>query len=439
MNILSKQASECLSRLKAEGYEAFVVGGYVRDMIMGREAFDIDITTNATPEEIKEVFRSFKTVDTGIKHGTVTVIVENTPIEITTYRIDKGYSDARHPDEVLFTTRLTDDLSRRDFTVNSIAFSTEGFVDPFGGIDDIKNRIIRCVGEPEKRFREDALRILRALRFASVLSFEIEEETKKAIFECKELLVKVSNERIFSETVKMLCGDNIRKILTEYSDVLEVVLPEIKNMKGFDQHNYHHIYDILTHTAVVVENTPAIPSLRLAALFHDCGKPDCFSIDESGTGHFYSHASVSAKKADEALKRLHCDNKTREKVVKLVKIHDTPVDEDERIIKKKLRSYGENLFFELIELQRADTKGLAPEFHERKKHFDSLERLAKEILDSEECFSLKNLEIDGNDLISLGFKGKEIGAALESLLEAVIEKKTENQKDALLDFLKSIK
>ncbi len=435
MNLLSKEAKKAINCLHKAGYEAYAVGGCVRDMIMERGCQDTDITTSALPEEVKEVFSDLRTVDTGIKHGTVTVIIDSTPLEITTYRIEKGYSDGRHPDEVVFTRSLKDDLKRRDFTVNSIAYSPEkGFIDPFGGKEDIERKIIRCVGNPTERFTEDSLRILRGLRFSSVLGFKIEKNTAEAMRECKELLKAVSNERIFSELSKLLCGKNVREILVNYSDILEVILPEIKGMKNFDQHNFHHIYDILTHTAVVTESISPVTHLRFAALLHDCGKTDCFSLDENGIGHFYSHPSVSAEKAEKALLRLRSDTKTRENVVKLVRVHDTPIEESERIIKKRLRSMGEELFFDLINLQRADTKGLAPEFHSREEHFDTLEKMARQIIESEECFSLKDLKINGNDLIKEGFRGKEIGTALSSALEAVIDGNLKNEKDELIRF-----
>ncbi|MBR5437962.1 MAG: HD domain-containing protein [Clostridia bacterium] len=440
MKLLSKQAAEAISLLHSAGYEAYTVGGFVRDMIMGKESDDTDITTSATPEEIKKVFSSYRTVDTGIQHGTVTVIIDGEPMEITAYRIEEGYSDGRHPDRVSFTRNLTEDLKRRDFTVNSIAWCPEeGFVDPFGGRDDIDRKIIRCVGKAEERFREDSLRILRGLRFSSVLGFSIEKETAEAMRSCKELLHTVSAERVYTELTKLICGKNVREVLVSYSDILEVVLPEIKGMKGFDQKNFHHIYDILTHTAVVTESIPPVPHLRYAALFHDCGKTDCFSLDENGTGHFYSHPSVSAEKTEKALLRLKSDTSTREKAVKLVKVHDTPVEESERIIKKRLRSMGEELFFDLIKLQRADTKGLAPEFHEREAHFDTLEEMAKNIIEGQQCFSLKDLKINGNDLIRAGFAGKEIGTALSAALEAVIDGKAENENSALISFCLGIK
>lgn len=436
---LTDEINTVMKALQKSGYEAYLVGGFVRDSIMGRKADDADLATNASPEEMLEVFRDLRTLQTGIKHGTITVIINHKPFEITTYRTEKGYSDCRHPDAVSFAEKIEDDLSRRDFTVNSIAYNPErGFVDPFSGKEDIENKIIRCVGNAEKRFSEDSLRILRALRFASVLSFSIDEETEKAMFACKELLKHISHERVFTEVSKMLCGENIKEVLSKYSDIISVVLPEIKEMKDFRQHNFHHIYDVHNHTAVVVESTPALPHLRFAALFHDCGKPDCFSLDENGVGHFYSHASISAKKAEEALLRLRCDTKTREKVVKLIKLHDAPIEEDEAKIKKKLSKYGEELFFDLIKLKRADTKGLAPEFHSRSEHFDILEAIARKILDEKACFSLKDLDVNGTDISALGFQGREIGIALNFLLEAVIEKKVPNEKEALLLFLKSM-
>lgn len=424
--------------MKKSGYEIYLVGGFVRDSIMDKKADDADLATNASPEETLQIFKDFRTLTTGIKHGTVTVIINHKPFEITTYRTEKGYSDCRHPDEVAFAKKIEDDLSRRDFTVNSIAFSPEkGFVDPFSGRDDIERRVIRCVGEPEKRFSEDSLRILRALRFSSVLSFSIEKETEKAMFTCKELLRHISHERVFTELSKMLCGDNIREVLSKYSDILAVVLPEIKDMKGFEQHNFHHIYDVMNHTAVVVESAPPIIHLRLAALFHDCGKPDCFSVDENGVGHFYSHASISAKKADEALLRLRCDNRTREKVVKLIKLHDAPIEENEVVIRKKLSKYGEDLLFDLIELKRADTKGLAPEFHNRSEHFDMLQTIAEKLLHEKPCFSLKDLAVKGNDLAELGLEGRDIGFSLNLLLDAVIENKVQNKKEELIQFIKA--
>ncbi len=435
MTFLSAGATYIINTLNAAGFEAYAVGGCVRDLLMGKDADDYDITTSATADEIKRVFSGERIIETGIKHGTVTVLKDDIPYEVTTFRLESTYSDNRHPDKVIFTRRLSDDLSRRDFTVNSIAYNgKKGFVDLFGGKEDIERKIIRCVGNPRERFEEDALRILRGIRFASTLGFEVEEATKEAMLDCRHLIKNLSRERVFTELSKMLCGKNIRSILTDFAPVLGEVIPEINRMQGFDQHNFHHIYDVLTHTAVVTESTPPILHLRLAALFHDIAKPFCFSLDENGVGHFYSHASKSAVIAEERLTDLRCDNKTRDAVIRLIKAHDTPIEESEKIIKRRLNSMGEELFFDLIKLKRADTAGLAPEFAERNAHFDRLEEIAKEILSQEECFSLKHLAADGRDMMKLGLKGRQIGEMLDALLEAVIDGRVENERKELILF-----
>ena len=437
MSLLSAEANYIIDRIVQSGFEAYAVGGCVRDIIMGIPANDYDITTGATTDEIKEIFAGEKIIETGLKHGTVTIIINHIPFEVTTYRLESTYSDNRHPDKVIFTKSLAEDLSRRDFTMNSIAFNEkEGFVDLFYGKQDIENKIIRCVGTPDERFNEDSLRILRAMRFASTLGFEIEEETKKAILKNRHLIKNISKERIFTELSKLLCGKNVRRVLTEFSPVLGEIIPELNAMQGFEQHNFHHIYDVLTHTAVVTENAPAILHLRLAALFHDIAKPLCFSLDENGTGHFYSHASLSAEIAEKRLTDLRCDNKTKEKVVRLIKAHDAPIEESEKIIKRRLASMGQELFYDLITLKRADTAGLAPEFAARNSHFDRLTEIAAEILKKEDCFSLRHLAVNGRDMLELGLKGREIGDSLNFLLEAVIDGQCENKKDALIRFAK---
>ena len=433
MLFVPEKAEIIFELLQTKGFECFLVGGCVRDMIMGIEPHDIDITTNATPDEVKAVFSDFHTLDIGIKHGTVTVMNDGEPVEITTYRKESTYSDGRHPDAVTFSKNINDDLSRRDFTSNAIAYSPSvGIVDPFSGMDDIENKILRCVGNPVERFEEDSLRILRGLRFASVLGFSIDKATEEAMYSCRELINIVSPERIFTEISKLICGKNAGKIISRYSDILAVALPEIKDMKGFEQHNFHHIYDVLNHTAKVVDSVHPAVDLRFAALFHDCGKPDCFSIDENGVGHFYSHASISGRKAEEALTRLRCDNATKDKVVKLVKIHDTPIEPDSKTVKKKLQKYGEEIFFDLIKLQRADNMGLSPEFLYRQETYDKLEEIARQVIEENQCFSLKDLAVGGRDMISLGLKGKDIGTALDELLKAVIEEKCNNDKESLM-------
>lgn len=422
-----------INTLETNDYEAYLVGGSVRDILMGTLPDDTDITTNAHPEEIKFIFSDFIVIETGIKHGTVTVMKDGAPIEITTYRTEGGYSDGRHPDKVTFTSDIIEDLSRRDFTVNSIAYNpSAGLVDPFLGSNDIKKKIIRCVGNPKTRFEEDALRILRALRFSSVLGFDIESETSTAIHECRNLLKNVSAERIYSELSKTLCGKNIRNVLIEYVDVFAVPIPEIGRMINFDQKNFHHKFDLLRHTAEVVANITPVKHLRFAALLHDIAKPICQSFDEDNVAHYYKHPSVGAHTADEIMHRLKADNITRESVVRLIKWHDTPIEESERIIKRKLRSIGKENLFDLFELQKSDTLGLADEYHNRLHHFEKLKEITQVILNQEQCFSLKNLNINGYDVASLGLKGKQIGNALNFALEAVIDGITENNKEALL-------
>lgn len=439
MLALPESAEKIIARLNENGYEAFVVGGFVRDMLLGRDTGDTDITTNALPQEVKRIFSDCKIYDTGIRHGTVTVITDGAACEITTYRKEAAYSDNRHPDEVSFCLNLTDDLSRRDFTVNAIAYNAEsGICDPFGGQADILNRLIRAIGSAEERFREDSLRILRALRFSSVLGFEIEKETQEAIHSCAHLIKNVAAERISAEFRKMLCGKNIKNVLLSFPDVFSVFIPEIAATVGFCQHNYHHRYDIYTHTAVVVENTPPKDYLRLAAFFHDCAKPDCFTLDENGVGHFYAHASLGAKKCTEILKRLKFDNKTVKMVETLVRMHDGPIEESKRAVKRKLAKLGEETLRDLIALQRADTAGLADAFHERSKHFDEVDFLLEAVLLQHECFCVRDLAVDGYDLMNEGLRAKKIGDALDLLVAAVIDGKTQNNKEALLKYLRDL-
>lgn len=438
MTFLSQKALYIIDKLTKNGFEAFVVGGCVRDMLMKVTANDCDITTNAKTEDILRVFSKHKTLTVGIKHGTVSVILDGECFEVTTYRLETTYSDNRHPDNVIFTKSLRDDLARRDFTVNSIAYNPEeGFVDPFNGKEDIERGIIRCVGNAKERFGEDSLRILRALRFASVLGFRIEDETKKAMHECRHLIRGLSKERIFAELSKLLSGKSVKAVLLDFPDIFAEIIPEIAAMNGFVQHNFHHIYDVLTHTAVVIQNTPDKLHLRLAALFHDIAKPLCFSLDEKGVGHFYGHAGKSAEIAQKRLTELRCDNKTKDAVIRLIKAHDTPIEENEKIVKRRLASMGEELFFDLISLKRADTAGLAPEFATRYDHFDRLEQTARKILRDNDCFSLKKLAVNGDDLIALGYEGKEIGRALSFLLDAVIDGKCQNGKKELVEKLKT--
>ncbi len=440
MENLEEISKKAIKALKKSGYSAFLVGGSVRDHLMNRQVHDIDIATGAKPEETISVFKNRTVVPTGLKHGTVTVLFEKTPVEITTFRTEKGYSDNRHPDKVEFSKSIEEDLSRRDFTMNAIACNENGVLtDPFGGKGDIEKKLIRAVGDAETRFKEDSLRILRALRFSSVLDFEIEEATEKAIKSCCSLLKNLSPERISNELSKLLCGKKADAVLLAYPEVFSEIIPCLAPMVGFCQHNRHHRFDIYEHTVNVVKNVRPVLYMRLAALLHDCAKPLTFSLDEKGEGHFYSHAPKGAALAKELLSSLRFDGDTIEKAVKLIKIHDSPIECSEVAVKKKLRRLGEETFFDLVELQRADNLAQSEEFSFRQKNFDYLEKTAKEILKENECFSLKSLAVNGDDMISLGFFKKEIGEALNFLCEAVIEERVKNEKEALLSLAESEK
>ena len=431
--ILSKGALKAIEMLNNAGYEAYAVGGCVRDAIMNIEINDFDITTSATPEEMQQVFKNERTYETGIKHGTITFVYENENVEITTYRLDGEYEDNRRPKSVEFTKSLENDLKRRDFTMNAIVYNnSEGYIDMFGGIEDIKNKTIRAIGNPKDRFNEDALRILRAIRFASKLGFEIEENTKKAMLECKHLLHNISGERIAAEINKFVLGSNVKKAILDHYDILSEIIPEFEAMQNFDQKNDWHVYDVLTHTAVVVENTPQIAHLRLTALLHDTGKVHTFTIDDNGVGHFYGHNDKSAEIAENYLTKYKYDNFTKERVYKLVKVHDTPIEPDRILIKKRINRMGKDCFFDLIKIKRADN--LAQNLNKvRLDIIDEIEKIATDIV-NEDCFTLGSLKINGGDLIKNGFKpGKQLGNILNTLLEEVMEEKIPNEKEALLN------
>ncbi len=437
MIYLPNEVKTAIQKLQDNGFEAYIVGGCVRDSLLGDKPKDYDITTSAEPDEVEKVFSGYRVIETGIKHGTVTVLINKMPLEITTFRIDSDYTDNRHPEKVTFTKSLEKDTARRDFTMNALAYNdTCGLCDFYGGREDISRKVIRCVGDADSRFNEDALRIMRAIRFSSTLGFKIEERTKAAIFENKELLRNISSERIAAELVKLLCGDNVKNVLLEYIDVLGVVIPELLPMKGFEQKNIHHIYDVLTHTAVAVENIKADPILRLTALFHDIGKPSCFSM-KNGQGHFYGHANVSAEITSEILKRLKFDNNTKNTVTKLVKIHDVQIAETNTSIKRCMNKHSPEIFFLLLEMKRADTLAQSPMCLSRLDYIDRLEKKALEIINQKSCFSLKDLAVNGSDLIELGVApGKQIGVILSTLLDEVINGRLANDKELLISFTK---
>ena len=433
--IIPNEIKYILSTLESAGYKAYIVGGSVRDFIMGREPSDYDVATDATPKEVMALFSSDKVIDTGSKHGTVTVIHNSVHVEVTTFRKESVYSDGRHPDEVTFSDNINDDLSRRDFTMNAIAYNeAEGMIDPFGGVKDIENRIIRTVGNPEERFNEDALRMLRALRFSSALGFEIEEETKKAIFDHKEdILGRVSMERIQKELEGILVGDDVERVLRDYVEIIGVVIPEVLPMVGFDQRTPFHIYDVWEHTIKVVAGMPADPVSRLAGLFHDIGKPPCFIQGEDGVGHFFGHPEVSREMADEIMRRLKFDNKTREDVLLIVKWHDLRPAVTVKAVRKVIMKVTPELFSKWVAIKYADNGAQAPALADRKAGIHGVEELGYELMESEEALSLKTLRVNGRDIMSLGVsEGPEVGRIMSELLSDVLEENIENDREQLL-------
>ena len=435
--IPSKGALFAMERLASHGYEAYAVGGCVRDSLLGRTPNDWDLTTNALPNETAAVFSDHRMVDTGMKHGTVAVLHENELLEITTYRLDGDYADNRHPVKVTFSKDLEDDLSRRDFTVNAMAYHPRnGLVDCFDGQADLANKIIRCVGDPQTRFEEDGLRILRAIRFASVLGFRVETQTAEAVHRCKHLLSNIAYERIREEFCKLLCGKNAVPILREFSDVIAQILPECAPSIGFDQRSKYHCYDVWEHTLHALEESNTSDLVpRLGILFHDIGKPSCFTQDETG-GHFPCHAEASVTLTDGIMKRLRFDNATRELVLKLVKYHDVPLIPEPKHVKRALLRYGEKGLTALLEIQRCDRLAHAPKYAALPASLEQIPHIMEAIREENACLSLKTLAVKGDDLIALGYKpGKELGEILQRLLDAVIDGELPNEKDVLLSFL----
>ena len=440
--------SDLLGRLKASGFSAYAVGGCVRDSLLGLEPHDWDICTSALPEQMQAVFHGLHTVETGLKHGTLTVVVDHVPYEVTTFRVDGGYTDHRHPDSVRFVDDLTEDLARRDFTVNAMAFSPEtGLADPFGGREDLAAGLIRCVGNPAQRFDEDALRVLRALRFASVYDFAIDPATASALREKAPDLKLVAGERIRVELLKLLCGKAAGRILREYPEVLAEIVPEIRPMIGYDQQNHHHSYDLWEHTVIGLENVPPDPVLRLTMLLHDTGKPLTRTTDEKGEGHYRGHPKASEAIARKAAETLRLDNAFRDRLLLLVLHHDTPlrtgtgaVDTSRSFLLRRLNRFGEENLRALFLIHRADriATGYTPPEREDarlKLRMDALDA----VLAEQACFSLKDLAVDGRDVMAAGLKGKAVGETLQALLEAVMDGRVPNERDALLAALPSLR
>lgn len=443
-----------LDILHNNGFKAYIVGGCVRDSIMGIVPHDWDITTDALPNDVKNIFKDFNIIDTGLKHGTVAVIINKSPYEITTFRVDGSYSDGRHPDNVTFTTKLEEDLSRRDFTINAIAFNyEEGLIDPYDGETDIINGRIRCVGSPLERFNEDALRILRALRFAAQFNFKIDPCIDNTIQSVLPSINNLSMERIGSEFSKIIVSHkNAAYVLKEYHNVLFTFIPELQFTYGFMQNHPYHKYDVFMHTINALESyyDDLIKNnkikcecdliVSLSILFHDIGKPHSYQDDiDTGIRHFRGHAKISAEITDKIMHRLRFDNDTREKVVQLVLHHDSEIPELPKSVKRMLNKIGPKQYRRLLYVQMADIKAQNPKYYpERSKKIQNAFKMLDDVISQNSCFKLKQLAINGTDLIEVGFKqGKEIGIILDMILSKVISNELQNKKEVLLNFAKT--
>ena len=424
-----------IARLNQGGYEAYVVGGCVRDALLGREPHDWDVCTSALPQQVTDCFPERTVHPTGIQHGTALVSWDGEGVEITTFRTEGGYSDHRHPDQVTFVRSLEEDLSRRDFTVNAMAYHPDrGVVDPFGGQEDLRAGLIRCVGDPVRRFQEDGLRILRALRFAARYGFAIEEETARAMDQCKELLHWIAVERIFQELKGILCGAETGELLRTHREIVAICLPELRPTFDLDQCNPNHCWDVWEHTLHAVDNISPDPVLRLAMLFHDIGKPDCFALDEAGVGHSIGHDRVGAKMAGRILRRMRCDKETREAVVELVAAHDRFRHFPRRTVSRLLARMGPERTLQLLQVIEADIKAQAP--HTVPGKMEKLLEgyaMVDAVLAAGTCFTVRDLAIGGRDLIALGGEpGILFGQVLNELFRRVLDGTLENRREPLL-------
>lgn len=437
--IMPHGAYDILLTLQEAGYEAYAVGGCVRDSLLGLTPKDWDICTSAKPDEIIKCFHDKRIIETGLKHGTVTVVNHGRQYEVTTFRIDGEYSDNRHPDSVRFVSDIVDDLSRRDFTMNAIAYNNlVGLVDPFNGLSDIIQRKICCVRCAEDRFNEDALRIMRALRFASVYGFEIEKYTAESIHKNVHLLRNIAAERITSELSKMLCGKGLRDILLEYSDVMSEIIPELKPCVGFDQNNKYHCYTVYDHIAVATSNyVGGDVAVKMALLLHDIGKPCCYTEDHNG-GHFHGHGVYSHDLAKTALSGLRFDNKTTENILELILYHDATLEPTPKVVRRWLNKIGIEQFERLLAIRFADITAHSPGTQQsRIDKWSEICAISNEV--SSDCFTLKDLAINGRDLIAMGIpQGKRIGEILNNLLLGVMDDYLTNDKECLLQHARKL-
>lgn len=434
--LLPESVNRCIRALEAAGFAVYAVGGCVRDDYLGIAPHDFDLCTQALPEQISAVFADFPQVHAGEKHGTVGIVTQNGVVEITTFRREGSYADNRHPDWVEFVPEIEADLARRDFTVNAMAWSpTRGYADPFGGREDLNKGILRAVGDPEVRFREDSLRILRGIRFAVRFHLTVDAQTEEAMFALAPLMDNLARERVFSELCGFLPLANADD-LVRFAPILAQVIPELAPMIGFDQHSPHHAYDIYTHTAHVLEAVPGELSLRWAALLHDIGKVPTFTQDANGRGHFYGHAQEGAAMAEEVLRRLKAPNDLREEVVWLIDHHMTRLTPDKKLLRRHLSRYGSDRLHKLLTLQDADMGSKGTGEHDGSDLFHQVALLLTELETEEGRLTLKDLAVDGNDLMALGITGKEIGTCLNGFLDAVLNETLPNEKQALLDAAK---
>ncbi len=435
--ILPEYVQACLDTLEKAGFAAYCVGGCVRDALLGRCPQDYDICTAALPEQTETLFAGHSLVLAGKKHGTVGVVCGREVVEITTFRTEGTYADSRHPDWVEFVDDVEKDLARRDFTVNAMAFSpSRGFADPFGGREDLKNSILRAVGDPAKRFEEDALRILRGLRFAARYGLTIEDATWQDMLAEKQRMEALARERVFGELCGLLRVVSARE-LVRFAPLLAAVIPELEPMIGFDQRSPHHTYDVFTHTAHVVEAVPEELPLRWAALLHDVGKVPTFTQDATGRGHFYGHAGIGGEMADGILRRLKAPNELREQAVFLIQHHMTKLEPEKKLLRRNLARFGREKLEQLLALQEADMGSKGIRKPGEMEQFPAIRGVLREIEEEDSCLSLKDLAVTGHDLMALGLSGKAIGEALNRLLEKVLDEELPNDRDSLLSWLQT--
>ena len=429
----------CIQSLEAAGFQGFAVGGCVRDSLLGLCPADYDLCTDAKPEDICNVFAAHQLLHHGQKHGTVSVVLDGQVYEITTFRTEGDYTDARHPGWVAFVPNVEEDLARRDFTINAMAYHPKlGYIDPFGGQADLQNKVLRTVGDPQTRFREDALRILRGARFSARFRLTPEPATMEAMEKLAPLMDHLARERVFEELCKLLISATAED-LRKFVPLLTQVIPELTPSVGFQQHSPHHRYDVFTHTAHVVEAVPKELPLRWAALLHDVGKPACFTVDETGRGHFKGHAKVSAEMADAILLHLKAPTALRQQVTELIGLHMTKLEPDKKLLRRRLGKLGQERLEQLLTLQEADMGSKGTGKPEEMDQFPAIRNLIKEILGEDACFSIKDLAVNGWDLQQAGFApGPDIGRCLSWLLGQVQDEVLPNERDALITAAKEV-